>query len=334
MKIFFSQPILNSPYEYPGRHWDLDEIGQPTGKIVEGRRRSELITPISHPQKLRKNAKQDYLEFSGLTGFDTETQKYDPFPIINMVWNFVDDWRKLKSPTQWLVTPETARLLEYWRSHQFQGVRPFFCQVEAVETLIWLTEVAPKLPKDSFGTGIWAHLKSANLEANPELMRVALKLATGTGKTTVIAMIIAWQTINAVRRPANSNFSRGFLIITPGLTIRDRLRVLKPNDPDSYYRHREIVPSDMLSDLERAKIVITNYHSFKLREKIDISRIGRLLLKGRGPELNTMETEGQMIQRVMPELIGFKNILVINDEASLLSGRARDAGYREPERRR
>ncbi len=146
-------------------------------------------------------------------------------------------------------------------------------------------------------------------------MRLALKLATGAGKTTVMAMIIAWQTINAVRQPGSSRFTRGFLVVTPGLTIRDRLRVLQPNDPDSYYKDRELVPGDMLGELDRAKIVITNYHAFKLRERVELSKGGRSLLQGRGEELNTLETEGQMIQRVMPGLMGLKNILVLNDEA-------------------
>jgi type III restriction enzyme len=146
-------------------------------------------------------------------------------------------------------------------------------------------------------------------------MRLALKLATGAGKTTVMAMLIAWQTINAVRRPNSKNFTRGFLIVAPGLTIRDRLRVLQPNDPDSYYASRELVPSDMLGDLERAKIVITNYHAFKRRERMELSKGSRALLQGRGEALNTLETEGQMLQRVMPDLMGMKNILVINDEA-------------------
>ena len=146
-------------------------------------------------------------------------------------------------------------------------------------------------------------------------MRLALKLATGAGKTTVMAMLIAWHTINAVRRPNSKTFTRGFLIVAPGLTIRDRLRVLQPNDPDSYYASRELIPSDMLGDLERAKIVITNYHAFKLRERLELSRGGRALLQGRGEALHTLETEGQMLQRVMPELMGLKNILVINDEA-------------------
>ena len=131
-----------------------------------------------------------------------------------------------------------------------------------------------------------------------------------------MAMLIAWQTVNAVRRPGSKHFTRGFLIVAPGITIRDRLRVLQPNDPDNYYAHRELVPPDMLEDVQRAKIVITNYHAFKRRERVALSAGGRALLKGRtGDDLQTTETEGQMIQRVMPDLMGMKNILVLNDEA-------------------
>ena len=130
-----------------------------------------------------------------------------------------------------------------------------------------------------------------------------------------MAMLIAWQTINSVRHPGSRRFTRGFLVVTPGLTIRDRLRVLQPNDPDSYYRSRELVPSDLLGVLDRAKIVITNFHAFMRRETLDLSKGGRALLQGRGPELRTTETEGQMLQRVMPELMGMKSVMVFNDEA-------------------
>ncbi len=147
------------------------------------------------------------------------------------------------------MTPETARLLDHWRHHNFSGIRPFFCQVEAVETAIWLTEVAPHV--GNAGKRFVEHLTNANNDANPELMRLALKLATGAGKTTVMAMLIAWQTINAVRHPQSKRFTRGFLVVAPGLTIRDRLRVLQPNDPDSYYQSRELVPGDMLADIDR-----------------------------------------------------------------------------------
>jgi type III restriction enzyme len=226
----------------------------------------------------------------------------------------VAQWRAWPNASEWQVTPETARLLQHWRCHPFAGIRPFFCQVEAVETAIWLTEVAPRT---AAGKRLLEHLAAANHDANPELLRLALKLATGAGKTTVMAMLIAWQTINAVRRPNSKNFTRGFLIVTPGLTIKDRLRVLQPNDPDSYYADRELVPADMLDEMHRAKIVITNFHAFKLRERVDISRVGRDLLRGRrGEELKTLETEGQMLQRVMPDLMGLKNVLALNDECS------------------
>jgi type III restriction enzyme len=89
--------------------------------------------------------------------------------------------------------------------------------------------------------------------------------------------------------------------VTPGLTIKDRLRVLQPNDPDNYYVKAELVPQDMLGEIRDAKIVITNYHAFRLRERVELSSGGRKLLQGRGEPLDTLETEGQMIQRVMPD---------------------------------
>ena len=313
--LFFERPILNSPYDYPARHWELDDSGQPTQQIADTRRRAEFITPIPKPRKRNGGAgDQASLVFNEGRGLSTAEQQYDHTAIINAVRKEVDEWRQLQNSAQWRVTPETARLLQHWRHHKFSSIRPFFCQVEAVETAIWLTEVAPQLGKA--GERFLEHLKKANEDANPELMRLALKLATGSGKTTVMAMLIAWQTVNAVRHPNSKKFTRGFLLVAPGLTIKDRLRVLQPNDPDSYYESRELVPRDMLPDLERAKIVITNYHAFKLRERMELSKGGRLLLQGRGGDaLNTQETEGQMLQRVMPDLMGMKNILVINDEA-------------------
>jgi type III restriction enzyme len=309
---FFDRPILNSPYGYPVRHWELDSHGQPTQKIVESRRRAEFITPIPKPKK-RRSADQASLVFDEGKGLSTAEQRYDHTAIVDGVRKQVDQWRALPNPNDWRVTPETARLLQHWRTHSFNNIRPFFCQIEAVETAIWLTEVAPQAGKAA--EAFLNHLADANREANPELMRLALKLATGAGKTTVMAMLIAWQTVNAVRHPQSKRFTRGFLVVAPGITIKDRLRVLQPNDPDSYYKERELVPGDMLEDLNKAKIVITNFHAFKLRERIELSKGGRALLQGRGEELNTLETEGQMLQRVMPDLMNLKGILVLNDEA-------------------
>jgi len=312
--LFFEAPILNSPYESPYQHWELDEQGQPTQQIIKSRRAAEFITPIPKPRRRRTAVEQEQMIFDEGLGLSTKYQQYDITGNINEIRRHVNQWRSLPNPSDWHVTPETARLLRHWRHHEFTNLRPFFCQIEAVETLIWLTEVAPKLGPN--GKRFLDHLANANGEVNPDLVRIALKLATGAGKTTVMAMIIAWHTINAVRRPNSPRFTRGFLIVTPGITIRDRLRVLHPNDPDSYYASGELVPTDMLGDLHRANIVITNYHSFRLRETMDVSRGGRALLEGRtGPEVHSLETEGQMLQRVMPNLMWLKNILAMNDEA-------------------
>jgi Type III restriction enzyme, res subunit len=269
---FFERPILNSPYDYPARHWELDADGQPTGQIAEKRREARFITPIPRPRKRKRAKGQTGFVFDEGAGVSTAAQQYDPTPIINELRRHVDKWRAIANPIYWGVTPETARLLQHWRHHEFSGIRPFFCQVEAVETVIWLTEVAPNER--------------------------------------------AWHTINAVRRPQSRRFTRGFLVVTPGITIKDRLRVLLPNDPDSYYASRELVPGDMLDDVNRAKIVITNYHAFKRHERVELSKGGRALLQGRvGGELETLESEGQLLQRVMPELMGLKSVLVLNDEA-------------------
>jgi type III restriction enzyme len=312
---FFEQPILNSPYSIPSRHHVLDKEGQPVdAPPAEGRRRSELMTPMprSRMQQRRAGAGQGSLALGDREGLSTEKQEYNPTPIINEIRQHLETWRGLRSPTDWGVTPATQQLLRHWRHHDFTDVRPFFCQVEAVETAIWLTEVAQR---ETRYKRIWDHIKGANKDANPDLLRLALKMATGSGKTTVMAMLIAWQTVNAVRSPASNLFSRGFLIITPGITIRDRLRVLLPDDADSYYRTREILPADMLADIGKAKIVITNYHAFKRRETVELSKVGRAFLQGRGEPISTVESEGQMLQRACGELLALKNVVVINDEA-------------------
>ncbi|MCA9317446.1 MAG: DEAD/DEAH box helicase family protein, partial [Planctomycetes bacterium] len=314
---FYKQPILNSPYEYPSRHWVLDAKGQPTKEIASERREVKLATAaVPRPKRQKAAAAQTGLDLKGELDatIGAGVQQYDPEPIIRDVRKAVDAWRALPDPRDWKVTPETARLLKHWRSHPFQGIRPFFCQVEAVETAIWLHEVAPKAGK--LGQRFIDHLAGANGLANPGLDRLALKLATGAGKTTVMAMLIAWQTVNAVRRGSSKRFTKAFLVVTPGITIRDRLRVLLPNDPDAYYAKRELVPPDMLGDLGKARIVITNFHAFKLRERWQVAKGTRALLTGPlGEPLQTLETEGQMLQRVMSELMHLKNVMVLNDEA-------------------
>lgn len=311
-KPFYRQPILNSPYHPPSRHHALGEDGQPLDhEPIRGRRRSTYITPVPKARKSKKSQfNQDELD---LETRDAENQRYNPAPIINELRGHLETWRALPNPNDWGVTPATQRLLQHWRNNDWQGPQPFFCQMEAVETAIWLTEVARR---QSQYKHIFRHLDEANREANPDLFRLALKLATGAGKTTVMAMLIAWQTVNAVRQPGSNLFTRGFLMIAPGITIRDRLRVLLPSDPDNYYRTRELVPPELMHDLGKAKIVITNYHAFQQRERLDTNKTGRAVLSGwREENLITKETEGEMLSRACGDLLSLKNVVVINDEA-------------------
>ncbi len=305
---FFEKPILNSPYAYPSHHWELDENGQPV-KEVNTRRLASYITPVPQAKRQKAPKAQDSLNFEADLNADGD---YDPLPFINDLRKEIDAWRLLPEE-KWGVTAETARLLKHWRGDHFAGIRPFFCQVEAAEVAIWLTEVAPKLPVR--GKYFLDHLQNANEGSNPGLLRLALKLATGAGKTTVMALLIIWQTINAVRYPKSTRFTKGFLLIAPGITIRDRLRVLLPNDPNNYYETRDLVPKEFRHEIQQARVVITNYHAFKLKEKIELSKGNREFLQGRGDALQTLETEGQMLNRVLKPLMGMKHIMVINDEA-------------------
>src|SRR5579885_1055419 len=141
---FFEQPILNSPYEYPGQHWELDADGQPTQRIVGSRRPVSFVTPIPRPKKRRVDAQQQMV-FADEAGLSTERQQYDPTPVINELRVRIDRWRQIPNPADWRVTPETARLLQHWRRKDLDVDRRFFCHVEALETTIWLTEVAPEL---------------------------------------------------------------------------------------------------------------------------------------------------------------------------------------------
>lgn len=295
--------------------------GQPTQKINESRRPSSYLSPIPRPKNQSGSDAQQLLDMGDVT-YQGDREKYNVSLMINTIRTHVGRWRAAPQDS-WKVTPETARLLSYWRSHKFSDIRPFFCQVEAVETLIWLTEVAPNT---AAGKRILDIINQSSEYANPGLLRFALKMATGAGKTTVMAMIIAWQTINAIRHSNSNLFTKGFLVVTPGLTVRDRLRVLQPNDPDSYYQKRELVPPDMLSEVKQARIVITNYHAFILREKLNLSTGTKNLLLGRTDDepLQTTETEGQALQRIMPELLGMKRVMVLNDEAHHCYGQKPD----------
>jgi len=302
LSSFYERPILNSPYRAPELHHPLDPSGQPLeGEPRQGRRPSRFIVPV--PASRKKAS-------AGQSSLDLET--YTENALINEIRGYLDRWRNLRNPADWGVTGVTQRLLEHWRHHTFVGSRPFFCQIEAVETIIWLTEVASKRAASK---GLLDQIAKANDEANPELFRLAMKMATGSGKTTVMAMLIAWQAVNASRKESK-DFSRAFLIVAPGITIKDRLRVLQPSEPDNYYETREIAPPDMLPEIRRAEIVITNYHAFQHRETLALPKVARSFLQGNDPEpLKTTETDVEMLERACGKLLNYDRVNVINDEA-------------------
>lgn len=304
--VVIENPILNSPYEEPKRHFRFSDEGI-TDEVVEERRKSSYFIPIPAS---KKRGKQEVI--------DTEWTKdrIEENTWINRVRFEVDRWRIGGRAG---VSRTTTRLLDYWNDSAREN-KLFFCQIEAVETAIYITEVAKK----AGDTWIENDLKRFNDDANPDLFRIALKMATGSGKTVVMAMLIAWQTLNKVANPQDARFSDSFLIVTPGITIRDRLRVLLPNDPNNYYRERDILPPDLMAELHKAKIVITNFHAFKQREHTSAGKLTKSVLGAEKTSAFT-ETPDQMVRRVCREFGNKKNVIVINDEAHHCYRRKPDA---------
>jgi len=300
-------PIINSPFDEPKRHFVFTDEGI-SDTIASGRRKSVYFNPIARPKAKGKNLEIDF----AIESTPEENR------LINDIRQRVGLWRASGYPH---VTHTTRRLLGHWNDTHRER-RLFFCQREAVETIIYLTEVAPTRDANA-GTELLNRLVGANQQAtptgHPALNRHAAKMATGSGKTVVMAMLIAWQTLNKQASGKNSResrlFSDAFLIVAPGITIKDRLRALLPNDPDNYYKKLDIVPAAFIDQLGSAKIVITNYHAFMLREKGEASSLTKKILKGKQETNPFRETEGEMARRVCGELGNRKGIIVLNDEA-------------------
>ena len=299
-----ANPILNSPYEAPERHFELGADG-PTGEIFDGRRPSESFIPVPRP---KKGTAQQSLDF------DVTGERRELNSLINDIRFEVDRWRARGYPG---VTPNTRKLLHHWAAGKAENDEPlFFCQREAAETVIYLAEVAGRHGHADYRTRI----DPANESHNDGLPRVAIKMATGSGKTVVMAMLIVWQTINKVATPNDARFARRFLVVTPGITIKDRLRVLEPTDPANYYDERDLVPADLKASLLQAQVVITNRHTFLLREVKQAQGVAgntkKILTYGKKTD-PFEESEDQMVARVLRDLAGRGKgeIIVLNDEA-------------------
>jgi type III restriction enzyme len=302
-----SNPILNSPYRPPQAHFELGHRG-PTGETREGRRPSESFIPVPASKKGR-NSQQQAIDF------DVTGERREQNSLINDIRREVERWRA----NDWNgVTPYTRKLLAHWSAGPPTRDDPvFFCQREAAETAIFLTEVAGR-----HGTADYRQrLDEINADHNDGLPRVGLKMATGTGKTVVMAMLIAWQTVNKVMTPSDARFAKRFLVVTPGITIRDRLGVLHPEREDSYYHERDLVPPDLWEAVLQAQVQIVNYHAFLPRDSKEIQGVAantRKLLRGGKPaDADAFQETPEMVAARL--LRGFGSgkgeVVVLNDEA-------------------
>jgi type III restriction enzyme len=298
-------PILNGPYDPPGQYFELSTNG-PTGKVLEGRRPSESFVPVPQPRK-GKNGGQQGLDL------DVSGERREKNDLINEIRYQVGLWRQRGYPG---VTPISRKLLLHWANPNREN-RVMFCQREAAETAIFLAEASGRHGSPDFRP----RLDAANEVHSNGLPRVGLKMATGSGKTVVMAMLIAWQTINKVYSPRDTRFAKQFLVVTPGITIRDRLRVIEPNDPDNYYRQRDLVPGDLWAALGEAQIIIANYHAFLPRTAKEMQGVAantrKILTYGKKVD-PFVESGDQIVSRVLRSFGGkgkAGEIVVLNDEA-------------------
>jgi type III restriction enzyme len=306
MTVDLSNPIINSPYDPPRQYFVIGSQG-PTGELNEGRRPSESFIPV--PVSRKKKVVQEAFDF------DATGERREDNTLVNDIRREVELWRA----RNWNgVTPYTRKLLIYWAAGPPTRDDPvLFCQREAAETAIFLAEVAGRHATADYRR----RLEPDNRLHNEGLPRVGLKMATGTGKTVVMAMLIAWQTINKVMTPKDPRFAKRFLIVTPGITIRDRLGVLHPEREDNYFRERDLVPADLWEALLQAQIEIVNYHAFLPRDAKEIQGVSsntRKLLRGGNPKLGDAfrETPDMVAARVLRSFgTGKGEIVVMNDEA-------------------
>ena len=261
--------IICGPYERPSQYWKYDRTRKKF-EIASGRRPAGFLI-----------ASQDSKAFD-------DPGEFRELELVNRIRSRVDDWRERDYPN---ITGITRQLLKFWKELGTRENRFFFCQIEAIETLIWLVEASDaekqgiKIPSDG---GLF--------------QRLCCKMATGTGKTIVMAMLIAWQVINKVTYPQDTRFSKNILIMAPGLTVKSRLEVLFPTNPNNYYDLFEIIPQSFYEKLFQGKFSLHNWHT--LMPETDAARSVVKL----GSESNDVFSK-----RILGH--GLQNIIVINDEA-------------------
>ncbi len=268
--------IINSPYVEPARHWRYERETR-TFDLAEGRRPA------------------GYVVASGDSRAFDDPGIFVEIPLINQIRPRIQAWRGAGYPG---VSSITKRLLEHWRDpEEFEGRRFFFCQLEAVETLIWLSEApaAERVGIEIPGDG-------------GEFVRQCCKMATGAGKTLVMAMVIAWHILNKVTYPQDSHFSKNVLVIAPGLTVKNRLKVLEPAAEGNYYEAFRIVPPALLDKLRQGKVLIRNWHALAWESEEQVK-------KRRSVDKRGVKSDEAYTREVLGEMANARNLLVLNDEA-------------------
>ena len=273
--------IINTPYDEPQQYWKYLAESK-SFRLESGRRPAGYITATS-----TKKIVDDPGVFVAI-------------PLVNDIRRRVKTWREGDETIQPYagVTGITKRLLEHWNNpEEREGRRFFFCQLEAIETLIWLTEapaaqkVGLAIPSDG---GAFARLCS--------------KMATGSGKTIVMAMLMAWQSLNKITYPQDTRFAKNFLVIAPGLTVRNRLGVLVPSADGNYFDEFSIVPAGLREKLRQATVIVRNWHALNWDSAEKITR--RRSVDKRGAK-----SDEAYAREVLGEMASARNFIVINDEA-------------------
>ena len=270
------QLIINSPYEEPTKHWNYDRQKR-LFDLVDGRRSAGYVVASSDSK-----------------AFD-DPGVFQEIYLVNRIRFRVKKWRNAGYPG---VTGITKRLLNYWNDpEESASKRFFFCQLEAAETLIWLAEASQSekvgldIPSDG---GIFS--------------RLCAKMATGSGKTVVMAMVIAWHVLNKVTYRQDSRFSRNILVVAPGLTVKNRLAVLMPTHAENYYESFPVVPSSLLEKLRQGRIVVRNWHALNWETEEQIK-------KKRGVDKRGVKSHEAYAREILGDMAAARNLLVINDEA-------------------
>ena len=276
MPATIDQLIINSPYEEPTQYWSYNAETRNFMR-KDGRRPAGYLVASE-----RSRSYDDPGEFRQIN-------------LVNAIRPRIKAWRDAGYPG---VTGITRQLLEYWNDPSERDDRRFFfCQLEAIETLIWLSE-APESEK----VGITIPCEEGTFK------RICNKMATGSGKTIVMAMLIAWQVLNKVTYPQDPRFSKYVFVVAPGLTVKSRLQVLMPDRPNNYFDEFAIIPPGLSEKLRQGRVLIENWHTLAWEDAEKVAR--KRSVDKRGPKSNEAYVRG-----VLGELARANNLVVINDEA-------------------